>query len=280
MTRTHILTYPARMAATLASIHIYPLKSCAPLALTQASVETRGLARDRRWMAVDADGRFLSGREQPRLTLIRAQPEAGDALQLDAPGMPTLRVNAPPADGVRLAAQVWDDAVAPLLAAPAAHAWISAFLGQPCRIVMMDAGCERPVSAKYGAPGDEVSFADGFPLLLISQAALDLLNGKLAQPLSMLRFRPNLVVAGAAPHAEDSWKRVRIGATEFEVVKGCIRCVFTTVDFERGERDASGEPLRTLIGYRRTDNGVAFGQNLIPRGAGTLRVGDSVQAID
>lgn len=279
MTRKHILTYPARMAATLASIHIYPLKSCAPLALKQAQVETRGLARDRRWMVVDGEGRFLSGREQPRLTLIRAQPDAGDALQLDAPGMPMLRVDAPPADGVRLAAQVWDDTVAPLLATPAAHAWISAFLGQPCCIVTMDAGCVRAVDANYAAAGDEVSFADGFPLLLISQAALDQLNGKLAQPVSMLRFRPNLVVAGTAPHAEDGWKRVRIGATEFDVVKACIRCVFTTVDFERGERDASGEPLRTLIGYRRTDKGVAFGQNLIPRGVGTIHIGDSVEAI-
>ncbi|HEY8009933.1 MAG TPA: MOSC N-terminal beta barrel domain-containing protein [Rudaea sp.] len=267
------------MTATLASIHIYPLKSCAPLALEYAQVETRGLARDRRWMVVDGDGRFLSGREQPRLTLIRARPDAGDTLQLDAPGMPTLHLNAPPVDGVRLAAQVWDDAVSPLLAAPTAHVWISAFLGQPCHIVMMDAGCARAVDADYAAPGDEVSFADGFPLLLISQAALDQLNGKLAQPVSMLRFRPNLVVAGTAPHAEDGWKRVRIGEIEFEVVKACIRCVFTTVDFERGERDASGEPLRSLIGYRRTDKGVAFGQNLIPRGAGTIRVGDSVEAI-
>ncbi|MGH8123041.1 MAG: MOSC domain-containing protein [Rudaea sp.] len=279
MTHPHLLTYPACMGATLASIHIYPLKSCAPLALNQAQVEARGLAGDRRWMVVDGEGKFLSGREQPRLTLIRAQPGADDALQLDAPGMPTLRLNAPPADGARLAAHLWDDAIAPLLAAPVAHAWISAFLGQPCRIVMMDARCARPVDAKYGVPGDEVSLADGFPLLLISQAALDQLNAKLAQPVSMLRFRPNLVVTGTAPHAEDGWQRVRVGAIEFDVVKACIRCLFTTVDFERGERDPAGEPLRTLIGYRRTEKGVAFGQNLIARGSGALRIGDTVQAL-
>jgi len=95
----------------------------------------------------------------------------------------------------------------------------------------------------------------------------------------MLRFRPNLVVAGSEPHAEDGWKRIRVGEVEFDVVKPCVRCVFTTVDFERGERDPSGEPLRTLIGYRRGEKGVTFGQNLIPRGRGVVRVGDSVSVI-
>ena len=126
------------MPFTLSSIHIYPLKSCAPLALELVQVEPRGLAHDRRWMVVDADGQFLSGREQPRLTLIRALPD-GDSLRLDAPGMPTLHVDSPPAEGARVASAVWDDPVAPLLAAPAAQAWISAFLGQACRIVAMDA---------------------------------------------------------------------------------------------------------------------------------------------
>ena len=119
----------------------------------------------------------------------------------------------------------------------------------------------------YAKPGDEVSFADAFPLLLISQAALDALNAKLAAPVPMLRFRPNFVVANTAPHAEDGWKRVRIGDVEFDVVKPCSRCVFTTVDFERGEFDPSGEPLKHAD--RRTgarERGVTFGQNLIPRG--------------
>ena len=269
------------MAFALSSIHIYPLKSCAPLALEHAQVEARGLARDRRWMAIDADGNFMTGRDHPRLTLIRALPD-GDALQLDAPGMPTLHL-LPPAHAARIETAVWGARVTPQLASAQAQAWISAFLGAPCRLVHMDAACTRAVKAKYegryGEDGDEVSLADGFPLLLISQAALDQLNGKLARPVPMLRFRPNLVVAGTQAHAEDGWKRIRVGAVEFDVVKPCSRCVFTTVDFERGERDPSGEPLRTLIGYRRSDDGVTFGQNLIPRGTGILRVGDVVQVL-
>ncbi len=270
------------MSATLATIHIYPLKSGAPFALDQAKVEARGLARDRRWMLIDAENRFVTGRDEPRLTLIRALL-VGDGLQLDAPGMPTLALPAPSVDAARVDTAVWGARVMPRLAPVAANEWISAFLGQACRLVNMDADCHREVKAKYdgkyGEDGDEVSLADAFPLLLISQAALDLLNTKLVHPVPMQRFRPNLVVAGTAAHAEDDWKRIRIGAIEFDLVKTCTRCVFTTVDFERGERDPTGEPLRTLIGYRRSADGVTFGQNLIPRGTGTLRIGDAVSVL-
>ncbi|HZP65269.1 MAG TPA: MOSC N-terminal beta barrel domain-containing protein [Rudaea sp.] len=266
------------MSATLASIHLYPLKSCAPLARDSAEVEVRGLRGDRRWMVVDAQGKFLTGRQQPKLTLIRAEPD-GDGVQLAAPDRARLRIDAPPADGARLATAVWDDPVAPLLAPADAQRWISDFLGADCRIVYMDTACQRPVDADYGAPGDVVSLADGYPLLLVSQAAVDALNARLAQPVPALRFRPNLVIAGTEPHAEDGWKRVRIGACEFDVVKPCTRCVFTTVDFERGAFDPSGEPLRTLKSYRRSPTGITFGQNLIPRRLGSLRVGDAVEVL-
>lgn len=266
------------MSIALASLHIYPVKSCAPLALDQAVVQRRGLAHDRRWMVVDDNGKFITGRQLPRLTLLSAVPLIGD-LQLNAPGMPSLRLPQPPADAARLACVVWDSQVAAQTASADADAWLSAFLDQPCRFVYMDANAIRPTQAEYSRSGDEVSFADGFPLLLLSQAALDQLNAKLATPLSMLRFRPNLVVAGADPHAEDAWRRIRIGAVEFDVVKPCIRCVFTTVDFERGVFDGSGEPLATLKTYRRTPNGIAFGQNLIPRGDGMLLVGDAIEVL-
>ena len=265
------------MTPTLSAIHVYPIKSCAPLTLAQASVEARGLAGDRRWMIVDATARFVTGRQQPRLTLIRALPDE-EALALIAPRMPPLRLAPPPA-GARLETTVWKSAVHALPATAHADAWISAYLGQPARFVFMDSDCVRAVDAAYGVVGDEVSFADGFPLLLISQASLNALNARLVQPVPMLRFRPSIVVANTEPHAEDGWKRIRIGAVEFDVVKSCLRCVVTTVDFERGEFDPCGEPLRTLLTYRRTRNGVAFGQNLIPRGRGMLRLGDPVEVV-
>jgi uncharacterized protein YcbX len=266
------------MPAALSEIHVYPIKSCAPLSLEEAVVEARGLAGDRRWMIVDMDGRFLSARQHPRLTLVRAQAD-GNAFALSVPGMPPLRL-ALPASGLRIDATVWKSTVSAQVADALANAWISNFLGMSARFVHMDADCVRTVSADHGRSGDEVSFADGYPLMLISQSALDQINEKLARPAPMLRFRPNLVVAGATPHAEDGWKRIRIGAVEFDVVKPCTRCVFTTVDFERGEFDPSGEPLRTLMTYRRTSKGVTFGQNLIPRGRGTLRVGDAAEVLE
>lgn len=267
--------------ANLSALHIFPLKSGAPVHLEQATVETRGLAGDRRWMVIDANGKFVTGRQQARLTLIRGQA-SGSGIRLSAPGMSALQIAAP-TDGERVNTEVWGAAMTPLLADPSAHRWISTYLGAPHRLVHMDAGCVRPMKAKYdgryGIDGDEVSFADGFPLLLISQGSLDLLNSKLASPVPMLRFRPNLVVAGTDAHAEDGWRRIRVGECEFDVLKPCTRCVFTTVDFERGERDPSGEPLRTLTKYRRTPDGVAFGQNLIPRRLGTVRVGDEVEIL-
>jgi uncharacterized protein YcbX len=261
----------------LSGLYLYPMKSCAPLPVDAARIEPRGLEHDRRWMVVDAGGRFITGREQPRLTLVRALPD-GDGLSLQAPGMPVLHVAAPATDDT-LPVVVWKSDVRARPCDAGADAWLGAFLGQPVRLVHMDAGVHRPVVSEHAHAGDEVSFADAYPLLLVTQAALDGLNARLAQPVPVQRFRPNLVVDGAPAHAEDGWSRIRIGGHEFEVGPACVRCVFTTVDPERGERDASGEPLRTLIGYRRGERGVTFGRNLVPRGIGTLRLGDRVEIL-
>jgi len=263
---------------TLSALHIFPVKSCAPLALSEASVEPRGLVEDRRWMVVDAHGRFLTARKHPRMTLVDAHIVAG-TLHVAAPGMPALAIRPDDDRGARLDVSVWGSSLSARCADAQSERWISDWLGQPARFVFMDEIAERAVDPAHAQPGDTVSFADGFPMLLISQAALDGLNERLARPVPMLRFRPNLVVAGTAAHAEDGWRRIRVGAVEFDVVKPCTRCVLTTVDHTRGEFDADGEPLRTLLGYRRTPTGVTFGQNLIPRSAGTLRVGDAVAVL-
>lgn len=261
----------------LSHLYLYPIKSSAPLEVQSAEVEPRGLRHDRRWMVVDAQGQFLTGRKLPRMTLIRATPNAAGLL-LEAPQMPVLQVDFP-VGGHGLPVKVWKSEVIAWPVATQADAWLSTFLGQPVRLVHMDARVSRAITSSHSLPGDEVSFADGFPLLLISQAALEQLNARLATPVSMLQFRPNLVVDGVAAHAEDGWKRIRVGSVELEVAKPCARCVFTTVDPARGERDPAGEPLRTLIGYRRREGGVMFGQNLIPRSSGTLRPGDAVEIL-
>jgi uncharacterized protein YcbX len=266
------------MTITLAAIHIHPVKSCAPLALASAAVEGRGLAHDRRYLVVDADGRFLTGRQLPQLTLLRALPVAG-GLALDGPGMPALTLAAPEGNPERIAVTVWDDAVDAAACEPAVDAWMSRFLGRPVRLAYMDHMAQRAVDLAYGRDGDEVGFADGYPLLLLSQAAQDGLNARLARPLPITRFRPNLVIEGCDAHAEDGWRRIRVGAVEFDLVKPCTRCVFTTVDGERGAFADDGEPLATLKGYRRGPRGITFGQNLIARGLGTVQVGDAVEVL-
>jgi uncharacterized protein len=201
----------------------------------------------------------------------------GGGLQLSAPGMAPLQVALPVAGAPRREVLIWKSTVDAVDGGDAAAAWLGGFLGIEARLVRMDATARRVVGGAHAAV--PVSFADSAPLLLVSQAALDGLNARLEAPVAMARFRPNLVVTGVAAHAEDGWRRVRIGDVEFEALKPCVRCVFTTVDPLTATTDPRGEPLRTLATYRRGDGGVQFGQLLLPCGNGALRVGDPVQPL-
>lgn len=271
-------SFPAG-AMQLSALYRYPVKSAGAESLTAAEVQMRGLAGDRRWMVVDATGRFLTARQHHDLVQVQARHLDG-GVRLIHPALGVLEVAVPGTDAERQKVTVWDDTVDAVRSAGAASDYLSQLLGQEAHLVYMDASAVRVVDPKYAQHADEVSFADGYPLLLISQAALDQLNARASHPVPMLRFRPNLVVQGCDPHAEDRWRRVRIGEVEFELAKACVRCVFTTLDPDSGVPDAEGEPLRTLKTYRRSPKGITFGQNLIPRGTGKLRVGDPVTLIE
>lgn len=265
---------------SLSGINTYPIKSTAGQALNGAKVEKRGLEGDRRWMLTDPDGHFLSGRQLPRMTLIKAGSSTSGLL-LSAPGMSSLEVTTPTTGSEQLEVVVWKDRVMASDAGESAARWLSDFLEQDCRLVFMDEQHQRPVDADFSKSGDLVSFADGFPLLLISEASLEDLNQRLQQPVSMAHFRPNLVVTGCPAFAEDQWRRLRIGSVDFEMVKRCARCVFTTVNPETGVKQSDGQPLKTLASYRRDPRGrVMFGVNLIARSAGSLGIGDPVELLD
>jgi uncharacterized protein len=261
---------------TLTALYRYPVKSLRGSGFDELAVDARGLAGDRRWMVVDGDGRFVTQRQHPRMCLVDTALDGDGRLTLRAPGMSPLTVAQ--VDGGRRQVVVWDDQVEAEQCDPAVDAWLSDFLGIACRLVRMPDDSVRPVDPDYAGPGHRVGFADGFPFLLISEASLDELNGRLTQPVPMARFRPNLVVAGCEAFAEDGWRRIRIGGLAFDLVKPCSRCIIPTIDIATGQRDA--EPLRTLMGYRKRDNRILFGQNLVHDGVGLLRRGMPVQVLE
>jgi uncharacterized protein YcbX len=257
----------------LTALNIYPIKSTKGIALAESEVDGFGLRYDRRWMVVDESGDFLSQRSHPRLALV--VPSISDGvLQIDAPGMPTLRTPLHPGDTVATSVTVWDDTCPATWVGDHAAEWFSDFLGCACTLVHMADQVVRPADPAFAPLGVRVSFADGFPFLLISEESLADLNRRLADPLPMNRFRPNLVVAGGEPYAEDGWGRIEIGDMRLQVVKPCARCLVTTTDQATGERGK--EPLRTLATYRKVGGEVMFGQNVVHENNGRLRVGDSV----
>jgi uncharacterized protein YcbX len=224
-------------------------------------------------MIVDQAGLFVSQRQVARLALVRTAFQ-GEFISVWAPGFETLelprRHESEPARTVK----IWRDQSLACVH-PEGSAWFSQFLGAPHELVYMpDAQCRR-VDPTRANPGDIVSFADGYPFLLISEGSLSDLNRRLAQPLPMERFRPNIVVAGIEPFAEDEFERVTLGDLSFRGVKRCDRCSVTTVDLETGQ--TGREPLRTLAKFRLRDSKVWFGMNLVHDGPGRLRVGDPVR---
>ncbi|MER6636033.1 MOSC domain-containing protein [Streptomyces microflavus] len=269
----------------LRSVHVYPVKSLAAHTPGEAAVEPWGLDGDRRWMVVDKASRAITQRQQPFLARISAVLLAGGGIALDAPGHPPLRVDVPGPENM-ISVELHRDTVTVAEAAAEAHLWFSEVLGSETRLVHLDDPARRrPVDPAFARPGDMVSFADGYPLLLTTTASLDALNDLIAAgdrphegPLPMDRFRPNVVVGATEAWVEDGWRRIAIGDVPFSVVKPCGRCVITTTDQRTAERGR--EPLLTLARHRRTGNQLLFGQNLIPDGTGTIRAGDPVTILD
>ncbi|MFI8189326.1 MOSC domain-containing protein [Streptomyces sp. NPDC085946] len=268
--------------AYLHSLHVHPVKAFRGLAPREAVVEPWGLAGDRRWVLIDDGGKVVTQRQQPRLALAAAELLPGGGVRLSAPGREPLEVRVPRASGT-VTVEIFRDKVEAVPAEDAAaHAWCSAYLGAAVRLVHLDdPAVRRPVDPEYALPGETVSFADGYPLLLTSVASLDALNSLIAQgghaqegPVPMNRFRPNVVVAGTAAWAEDDWTRVTVGEVAFRVAKPCGRCVVTTTD--QGTAERGREPLLTLGRHRRRGSKLLFGQNLVPLSGGTIRVGDPV----
>jgi uncharacterized protein YcbX len=269
----------SRRDLDLQSLHIYPVKSLRGYAEPQVEVARWGFEQDRRWMVVLPDGKFLSQRERPMMARISAKPAAGGlALSTDSAGGPWIPL--PTAAAERRNVRVWGDHLTALDGGAAARDWLSGELGIDCGLVYLDDTNSRPIDPAYATADDRTAFTDGFPVLVTNAASLVALNDALLAPVTMDRFRPNIVFRGAPAWAEDCWRRVRIGTVTFRVAKPCARCAVTTVDQMTGARPDKTEPLRALSQFRRSADGVIFGQNLIPEAAGRIALGDPVEILE
>lgn len=259
----------------LTEIFIYPIKSCRGLRVDVTRLDRFGPRWDRRWMVVTPEGEMLTQREFSGLALIEvALLEQG--LRMAFSGS-RFDVAYPTETDHQLTVRVWDDLVTAIDAGDGPANWLSDVLKKRCRLVFMPESCFRRVDGAYASAGESVGFADGFPLLLISQPSLDNLNERLDVAVPMNRFRPNLVVSGCDPFAEDDWQRIRIGALEFDVAKACSRCVMPSIIQETAERDP--QINRVLAGFRRFQGQILFGQNLLYQREGEISVGDSVEVL-
>ncbi|WP_448213214.1 MOSC N-terminal beta barrel domain-containing protein [Colwellia sp. MEBiC06753] len=263
-------------AVQLQQISIYPIKSTAGINLSSSWVERIGLPYDRRFVLSDANGQFITARTLPKLCLIQANLTP-HGLMLTAPDMPLLEIRYDQCTSDYQAVTVWQDQILAQRCHATVDLWFSQFVGKTCQLLFFGEQSSRQVKNST-AP---LAFADGYPLLLISQSSLDNLNSRLASPVSMRQFRPNLVVSGCDAFAEDSWRHIRIGEVEFELTKPCSRCIFTTVNPDTGDKHHQQQPLATLKEYRQVEKGdVMFGQNLVPLNKGQVRLGDTVTIID
>lgn len=262
----------------VSQLYLYPLKSARGYSVPHYALDARGPQWDRRWMLVDNDGKFLSQRQSVLMTQLVARFDDNE-LQVSAPDMPELVIPQFYWDMVRTTqpVTVWRDSVQAKVAEGHVNAWFSQVIKQPCKLAYMPEQTRRPVDPAYAKKGEITGFADGFPLLLTTEASLQQFSEWLGSPLDMMRFRPNVVVSGNDAFAEDGWKRLRIGNVEFEVAKPCSRCAIPTLDPVTGERNPA--VFATLKSHRSRGAEVYFGQNLLPCSKGELKVGDTVEVL-
>ncbi|MBL4911370.1 MAG: YcbX family protein [Alteromonadaceae bacterium] len=278
------MTNNTNASVQLSAINIYPIKSSAGISLPTSMVEPCGLAFDRRFVITDMAGNFITVRTHPKIALIHCKLTM-QGLQLNAPNMTELTLNYKNFSRHYENVKIWNDTISAQYCSVLIDVWFSEYLDIPCQLVYFGENSQRKVKRYEQSENINLSFADGYPLMLISQASLDDLNSRLtlqnSTQVSTAQFRPNLVVNNTAAFAEDSWKKIRIGEVEFEIAKPCSRCIFTTVDPKTAQKHAQQEPLNTLRQYRLDDikKEVMFGQNLVALNQGIIRTGDKVEIL-
>ena len=270
-------------ALRLSEIWIYPVKSLGGIRVKSARVFEKGLEYDRRWMLIDRDNDFMTQRIYPKMALFKLQiqsrwsrwpPAWGSGFKITH-GKDSINLSFNHSSMSKpIKAVIWDDEVEVYEVNKDYSSWFSGRLGIECKLVSFPENNTRPVDQQYQINQENVSLADAYPLLMIGEQSLADLNTRLADPVPMNRFRPNLVVRGSQAYEEDGWRNFSVGKNKFAAVKPCARCVLTTVNQDTGEKGM--EPLAALSKYRKKDNKVLFGQNLIAIDHGKIYEGDEI----
>ncbi|MEO6000449.1 MAG: MOSC N-terminal beta barrel domain-containing protein [Chitinophagaceae bacterium] len=260
---------------TVSELYIYPVKSLGGISLESAEIEERGFRYDRRWMLVDDNNIFMTQREHPTMALLKVAI-IEKALNIKyTPGADTaLQVPLEPVEQLFTSVEVWSNKCKAQWVSKTADEWFSDILHTNCRLVYMPDESRRIVDIRYAHQKEITSFTDGYPFMMIGQASLDDLNSRMNVPLPMNRFRPNIVFTGGEPYEEDLFENFNIGSNEFFGVKLSERCIVTTIDQQTGIKGK--EPLTTLSRYRAKDNKIFFGQNLLHKGEGAIKIGDTI----
>lgn len=266
---------PVAMTATVASLWIHPVKGLKGISVREARATDRGLEHDRRFVVVDADGVFLSQRELPAMATIWTEIDGGE-LRLAAPDADEVVLAVRPDQGEPLRVEVWNSVCEAIAPSPGADRWLSDVLGRACRLAYMPDSTRRLSNPRHAGADRLVGFADGYAYLVASEASLAALNARLARPVGMERFRPNLVVSGVEAFAEDGWGEFAAGGARLRMAKPCGRCVVTTTDQATGTVTGP-EPLATLAAWRPSaEFGPRFGMNAVTVREGVIRVGDAI----
>lgn len=266
------------MAAHLSSLHTYPVKALHGLSCQSLPLLPWGPEHDRRWLVTSPDGQFLTQRTVPAMATLQATPTA-DGLHLTCATAPPCAVPYPAPTTPTHPVRVWKDTVQAQDAGEPAALWLSTQLGQPCRLVYMPTPQTDRIRSIDNQP-TPVSFADGYPVLVATTASLADLNTRLAAPVPMARFRPNLVIANTAPWAEDTWRKIKIGSVVLRLSAPCSRCRVTTIDQATGLTPNGTEPLATLATFHRTASGIMFAQNAVVEQTGVVHVGQTVEVLE
>lgn len=262
---------------TVSELFIYPVKSLSGISVLSALVTERGFQYDRRWMLVNENNCFITQREISSLALLQITIIEEGLFVQHKQNRATFIIPFQPQTNNFVTVQVWGDTCKAQLVNEEADKWFSEMLSFPCKLVFMPDTTRRRVDGRYAYNNEITSFSDSYPFLLIGQSSLDDLNSRLKESLPINRFRPNIVFTGGEPFEEDILEHFTINDIHFYGVKLCARCIITTTDQQTAIRGK--EPLKTLATYRAHRNNIYFGQNLLHKGAGTIKVGDAIKVV-